>query len=681
MRQSFRAIRVASRGLRGRVALLCLLTTAPLLILLTVGAFIDFRQAEHLAVTRAFGLARNGGEKQSELIAETKNLLATLPRIDMIRNSVAPACSDLLQSLVRTDPRIDSLAVADPGGAVLCSSRANNGHQSVGDRQFFRGAMAEESGGALQLEMVTSKFNGQPTLVAALPFWEAGSAGARKGVILAALSMDWLSNLAVIGTTRSNTKAMVIDPSNGQVLGRSGDTHRLEIGDYFPDRRLLAAFRRQPDGGHAFAIGPRGRPMIYGYSLLRLGNRPLMLVIGLSRSEVLAGPRGRFRVGAVLAALAVAGALLINWFASFAFVLRPIASLAEAAHRLGEGDLATRALPVGGILELRALELAFNRMAKSLQARTRQLAATQGKLAVSEMHHRVLAESAGDMITRIGSDFRRTYVSPACRDLLGFEPEDLVGATPGAIVHPDDWLMMDATLYAPLKAGHDTARATYRAIRKDGTTVWVESAGRRLSDGKGYVVVTRDVSERKAFEDQLEAANRQLELLASSDPLTGLPNRRRFDEMLASEYRRARRLGLPLAVLVIDADNFKSYNDAYGHPAGDECLRAVAQAVEGALRRPSDLAARLGGEEFVALLPNTDCHGAAQMAERVLRAVQNLRIPHARNSGGIVTVSIGAAATIPDGLSEPTMLVSKADIQLYTAKAAGRNAVRVASMA
>jgi diguanylate cyclase (GGDEF)-like protein/PAS domain S-box-containing protein len=304
----------------------------------------------------------------------------------------------------------------------------------------------------------------------------------------------------------------------------------------------------------------------------------------------------------------------------------------------------------------------------------------QDELARSEEDHRLLAESATDMITRLGPDFRQVYISPSCIDLLGYAPEELLGHTSACIVHPDDLTLLDATLNAPLRAGQERARATYRAIRKDGTSVWLESSGRRLAAGTGYVMVTRDVTERRAFEEKLEAANRQLEDLAALDPLTGLANRRRFEELLQTEHRRARRLRLPLSIATIDVDQFKAYNDTYGHPAGDACLRAIAAAIDGVLRRPGDLAARIGGEEFSVLLPNTDASGASHMAERIRGAVLSLAMQHLESQTRTVTVSIGVTTALPTDDRCLTVLIKDADDALYAAKRSGRNVVRSASV-
>jgi len=165
---------------------------------------------------------------------------------------------------------------------------------------------------------------------------------------------------------------------------------------------------------------------------------------------------------------------------------------------------------------------------------------------------------------------------------------------------------------------------------------------------------------------------------ASTDGLTGVANRRRFDEMLPKEWRRAMRVGDPLSVLLIDIDHFKAFNDRYGHPGGDECLRMIADTIATVIRRPHDLVARYGGEEFVAVLPVTTPEGAKQIAESLRAAIAALGVPHAAVPGGAVTASIGVATTIPSGDSLPASLVAAADGALYAAKRNGRNRIAVA---
>jgi diguanylate cyclase (GGDEF)-like protein len=164
--------------------------------------------------------------------------------------------------------------------------------------------------------------------------------------------------------------------------------------------------------------------------------------------------------------------------------------------------------------------------------------------------------------------------------------------------------------------------------------------------------------------------------LSLVDGLTGIGNRRRFDEFLSREWRRSRRARTPLAVILIDVDYFKPYNDQYGHAAGDDCLREVAATIAMLVRRPADLCVRYGGEEFAAILPQTNLAGARVLAERIRAAVLALEIVHAKSdTAPVVTVSIGIAASDGADADEPDELMAEADRRLYEAKAAGRNRV------
>lgn len=160
---------------------------------------------------------------------------------------------------------------------------------------------------------------------------------------------------------------------------------------------------------------------------------------------------------------------------------------------------------------------------------------------------------------------------------------------------------------------------------------------------------------------------------STMDGLTGLSNRRAFDETLGHEWRRATRLQSPLSLVLLDIDHFKQYNDHYGHLAGDECLRGVGRALA-SVGRVIDFVGRYGGEEFVCILPHTDLEGAAKVAERIRRVVSELRVEHLHSSAAEhVTVSLGVATTVPDPGVSPETLIERADKMLYRAKEQGRN--------
>ncbi|WP_261790046.1 diguanylate cyclase [Synechococcus elongatus] len=179
----------------------------------------------------------------------------------------------------------------------------------------------------------------------------------------------------------------------------------------------------------------------------------------------------------------------------------------------------------------------------------------------------------------------------------------------------------------------------------------------------------------------MAAANQQLLRLAQSDGLTGLANRRCFDQSLVTEWNRALRDQQALGLILIDVDFFKQFNDTYGHQAGDDCLKAVATALQKVVARPADLIARYGGEEFVALLPNTPAQGVLHLAEAMRSAVEQLKIPHQGSRvRPWVSLSLGATAWIPDPQQSPDLLVAAADQALYRAKESGRDRVCLAEI-
>jgi len=218
---------------------------------------------------------------------------------------------------------------------------------------------------------------------------------------------------------------------------------------------------------------------------------------------------------------------------------------------------------------------------------------------------------------------------------------------------------------------------------------WQRARFRRLQDRERELttLVETRTNELRLAKEALEeraraltAANEQLEQISKFDSLTGVHNRRSFDATIEDEWRRAVRLGTPLSLMILDLDRFKDFNDLYGHPSGDECLRRVAHLLRDSLQRVSDLVARYGGEEFVVILPNTWLAGAADLAERIRAGVQGLAITHAAGATdrGVVTVSLGIACMVPTPGSASVTLIEAADAALYRAKREGRNRVRAA---
>ncbi len=200
------------------------------------------------------------------------------------------------------------------------------------------------------------------------------------------------------------------------------------------------------------------------------------------------------------------------------------------------------------------------------------------------------------------------------------------------------------------------------------------------------LTLKQETDRRKEREDtlthlaqQLEAANAELKRISSLDGLTGIANRRHFDETLAKEWRRALRGGKTIALGMIDVDYFKLFNDSYGHQAGDRCLQMVAKLLDSSVSRPGDMSARYGGEEFVIIMPSTSLEEAKTILGKVRAGIENKSVPHKASSvTGVVTISIGVASVFPSDGIDPAGIIKLADEALYKAKENGRNRVETA---
>jgi diguanylate cyclase (GGDEF)-like protein len=203
-----------------------------------------------------------------------------------------------------------------------------------------------------------------------------------------------------------------------------------------------------------------------------------------------------------------------------------------------------------------------------------------------------------------------------------------------------------------------------------GTELYLAIDAGPIYDGEGNLLAVietlRDMTDHRR-------AQTALERLATRDGLTGIANRRCFDEKLSNEWKRERRDLRTLSLLMIDVDHFKRYNDTYGHQAGDLCLQQIAGVLEEVVYRPGDLVARYGGEEFAVILTATDAEGASIVARRIIERIAQLAIPHSSGEGGRVTLSIGISTSLPQADMQQEGLISAADAALYRAKHAGRN--------
>jgi diguanylate cyclase (GGDEF)-like protein/PAS domain S-box-containing protein len=263
-------------------------------------------------------------------------------------------------------------------------------------------------------------------------------------------------------------------------------------------------------------------------------------------------------------------------------------------------------------------------------------------------------------------------VNPAFEEITGYRETDAVGKTPRFLksgIH-------DPTYYSDIY-NRISIEAEWKGEiwvrRKNGEIFPQDTTITAIRDENGkvrqYSAILSDITERKKMEEQLR-------FLSMRDGMTGLFNRRTFDEEMNNEWRRALRTSTPFSLIILDIDYFKSYNDTYGHQQGDKCLKAVADVVKNSVHRKGDLTARYGGEEFVILLPSSSKNDALFIAECIRSNVAELRLPHKNSSiQKVVTASLGVGTLVPTLKNSPEKLFKLADKALYAAKSQGRNRV------
>jgi len=318
------------------------------------------------------------------------------------------------------------------------------------------------------------------------------------------------------------------------------------------------------------------------------------------------------------------------------------------------------------------------------QLAEKEMTAKRQELQASEETYKTILMASPDDITIAELSGNIVMVSGAANRIFGYDQEAGPGMSILDFIAPEDHERARSNIEKMIRE-NSVGPNEYRAIRKDRSFFDIEVNTALIRDLQGkparMVLIVRDITNRKQTEQQIQDLIHKLEIerdLAQrnslTDSLTGLANRRAFDNALRSEFSRHKRSGPQLSLLMIDVDHFKQYNDHYGHLEGDDCLREIARALKTVVERASDTVARYGGEEFVVILPDTNPQGAAALAERIMEYIHKLQLPHAASDiSEHVTISLGIASTEGLILTDGPHLVALADHALYMAKKNGRN--------
>ena len=301
------------------------------------------------------------------------------------------------------------------------------------------------------------------------------------------------------------------------------------------------------------------------------------------------------------------------------------------------------------------------------------------KLKETEERFRLIAEYSSHMITMHNEKAEFIYISPAVKEIIHFEYPELLGKKMEVFIHPDDVVQTKDMFEKALHEGG--AESTYRYRTNKGDYVWIESTLKSVhfeEDGsKKVIIVSRNITDRKLTEQKLQEANQLLNQLSYLDGLTGIANRRYFDETLNKAWANSSISHTPITLIMFDIDYFKKYNDTYGHLTGDSCLQSIAQAINNQIAVNTDYTfCRYGGEEFALISPSTGIEVGTNIANQIKETIQLLKIPHISSDiADIVTLSIGVASLVPSGSVMPQELIQMADEALYISKTKGRNTI------
>jgi diguanylate cyclase (GGDEF)-like protein/PAS domain S-box-containing protein len=513
-------------------------------------------------------------------------------------------------------PQIDDLIVYGDVGETVYASRAEIPPQNIADREYFIYHRDYVDAGLSISGPLLSRASGHPVMALSKRLQTAD--GKFSGVVVAAITTDFFADFYKplrlgehhgIALLRTDSRIMIQWPSM-----QSGN-------DLSKTRLFQEMLPKRPSGFHKAVSPIDGISKYFGYQ--RLANYPLVVTVSQPEEAILAEWRSDLRSDLIVAFVLLCSVVLL---------------------------------------------------AVLLSAQLRFSTNVEKELREREMNYRLLADNIADVVVVLDQSRNYRYVSKSVTAMLGWTPEQLIGTSSFDRMYPDDVVAVKLA-EAQLTGTAASRTIVFRVFRADGSLAWVEANFKRAPSGEGednaidIVAVLRDVTHRKAMEDQLTALNSRLAELATTDSLTGLANRRTLDVFLRQEFAAVR----SLSVLLFDIDHFKGFNDSLGHQAGDQCLQRVAAVLAESTAGTPGLSARYGGEEFALILPGVEENAAMKIADAVRLKVLALGIANPAGDCGYVTVSVGIATKSPSSSHSETALLGEADHALYAAKRQGRN--------
>lgn len=564
----------------------------------------------------------------------------------------------IFKSFDNSHSEFEAVIYVNEDGISEISTSGSTG-LDLSDRQYF---LEAKKGNAFISDVLIGRQSETQIIIVSNPIYD--SKGVFRGLILGAVPLTTIND--VMSKFYGDSSETYIVDRNGMLITKS---RQNEIGDVIQTNIYKNALESIPSTH--FYESASGEKVLGSY---RWVHNDRWLIIGEITEDKINTPFYRMALMFILIILfgSIVGLILLKLVSTQ--IERPIQKVLEGARSVSEHKFNYRL--DRHFYEKEAVE--FQELCDSFNDMNAMIESYIVSLEVNEERFRMITEYSSDMITIHDSTGKYMYVSAAGKEILQYEDHEVIGYDSYLFIHPDDIEMTNDNFRELLADGYVVA--TYRIRRKDGQYIWFESSLKFLkgkTNEQQIIGISRNITERKEAEQKLEEANRMLKDLSEKDGLTGIWNRRAFDEQLNVEWHRASLKSQMLSLIMLDIDYFKKYNDTYGHQAGDICLKQVANALELAVWKTEDVVFRYGGEEFVVILPGADVARAERIGEMIRKTVESLAIPHSASEiSQFVTISLGVNSIVPNEEKSIEQFIEGADQALYQAKQSGRNRCR-----
>jgi diguanylate cyclase (GGDEF)-like protein len=674
-------------NLKTRLFLLILFAFIPafgLAILSSVQRLHALQAEQHEDTLR---LVRVMETNHAELMAQATAFLLAVSHLVPVERLLPQDCRKIMNDLAQSFPRYDTFGLAAPNGEVYCSAEPARLKGNIAHLRFFRDVLGKRlpTLGPYQIDPLL----GKPIVYIGVPVMDA--ARQIKAVLFAAFDLSGFNDWSSVLQLPANSAILVFDQS-GLILARYHDSDSW-TGSYRPQAPLVQYVKSHGEEGVADIAAASGIDHLFAYTVMhKTVDQTVFLALGITADQAYAGARQAFQSDMASLAVACVLVLCVAWVGSDVLIVNKLRLLIDAANRIRRGELHVRSHLKPGPDEAAQLAGAIDSMADAIESRVTALQQHGLEMRqLRDMNDALQACQGRDEVYAVVRQFMQQlfpgragalYMLDASQDHFAMATQWLAPASEREFLPNDCWAVRRGKPWRVEVAAGEQLRCRHVQTPPPFSYLCVpimvpgEIVGMlHLENDHGFPVKDTEPGSQALVEAAAEHAGLRLAHIqlrdrlhdqAMRDGLTGLFNRRYMEETLLREIRNAKRSRSTIAIIMLDIDHFKHFNDSFGHAAGDALLRGIGHLLQTQIRG-GDLACRYGGEEFTIVLPQTGLQQAFEIAEKLRRATRQLRIQQNGAAVGEVTISLGMAAYPQHGATWEEVLHA-ADMALLQAK-------------